>query len=270
MRDYGRTACHACTAGFYCKQGSSEPRPCPAGQFSSSTGLYSPGECTYVAIGFWAPLGSSSPEPCPASGFFCPGAQNDPLYGGAKPIIMPIGQSTRQENAPALTKSMTLDISIDDFATQSARLKTALAARYGVDASLITLDASAGSVQLTITIATRDGSGNSVDLAALEQTVAAVDDAALATTIGSVSGTIVNVVSQPAVASSVLVTVPFACPRGKWCTAGLVVDCPLGTYNPLENQDFATACVMCPYASWSRSIDHWVPTLSLRVPSLLA
>ena len=31
--------------------------------------------------------------------------------------------------------------------------------------------------------------------------------------------------------------------------AGLVVDCPLGTYNPLENQDFATACLLCPLNS---------------------
>jgi hypothetical protein len=47
------------------------------------------------------------------------------------------------------------------------------------------------------------------------------------------------------------VPVPLSCPLGKWCTAGLVVDCPLGTYNPLENQDFATACIMCPPSSYT-------------------
>ena len=40
--------------------------------------------------------------------------------------------------------------------------------------------------------------------------------------------------------------VEFECPLGKWCTAGLVVPCPLGTYNNETGQDFATACKLCP------------------------
>ena len=251
QREYGQTACEGCIPGFYCKEGAAEPTPCPAGSYGNVTGLYSAGECTPVAIDFWAPLGSRVPEPCPTSGFYCPGALRDELYGGAKPIIMPVGQSTRQEEAPAVTQSMTLDISIDDFAAQREQLKIQLAAQYGVNSSLITLEAAAGSLQLTVTIATTDGRGNSVDLTTLEQAVAAVDDTALATTIGTVMNTTVTVTSQPAVTSTVRVTVPFACPRGKWCTAGLVVDCPLGTYNPLEDQDFATACIMCPLNSYT-------------------
>ena len=162
-----------------------------------------------------------------------------------------------------MTQSMTVDMSIDDFAAQREALRIQLAARYGVDPSLITLEAAAarrralqsGGLQLTITIATTDGSGNSVDLATLEQSVAAVDDTALAATINTVTVAAglppVTVVSQPPVTSTVRVTVPFSCPAGKWCTAGLVVDCPLGTYNPLEDQDFATACVMCPLNSYT-------------------
>ena len=69
-----------------------------------------------------APLGSSSPEPCPTSGFYCPGALRDDQFGGAKPIIMPVGQSTRQEQAAAVTQTMTLDITIDDFAAQREAL----------------------------------------------------------------------------------------------------------------------------------------------------
>ena len=252
QRDYGQTACEICVPGFYCKQGSAEPTPCPAGQFGNATGLYSAGQCAYVPIDFWAPLGSRVPEPCPASGFFCPGALRDELYRGAKPVLMPVGQSTRQEEAPAVTKAMTLDMSIDDFAAQRDALKIQLAAQYGVRPSLITLEAAAGSLQLTITIATSDGSGDSVAIDAIKQAVAAVDDAALATTIGAVTGTTITVTSQPAVTSTVRVTVPFSCPRGKWCTAGLVVDCPLGTYNPLEDQDFATACIVCPLNSNTR------------------
>ena len=56
-----------------------------------------------------------------------------------------------------------------------------------------------------------------------------IDDTVLSTTIGAVTGTAVYVVSQPPVSTSVTVTVPFACPRGQWCTAGLVVDCPVGS-----------------------------------------
>ena len=52
--------------------------------------------------------------------------------------------------------------------------------------------------------------------------------------------------------ASVKIEVEFVCPKGKWCTAGLVVNCPLGTYNPLEKQDFATACILCPPNSITR------------------
>ena len=172
--------------------------------------------------------------------------------------MLQVGQSTRQEDVAAVTKAMTLDITIDDFAAQREALKIELAAQYGVDPSLITLEASvlsrraralqSGGLELTVTIATTDGSGNTIDLATLEQNVAAVDDTVLASTISAVAVAAglppVIVTSHPAVTSTVRVTVPFACPRGKWCTAGLVVDCPIGTYNPLENQDFATACIL--------------------------
>ena len=265
QRVYGQTACIDCVPGFFCRRGAATPEPCPAGTSANVTGMYSSGQCTPVPIDFWAPLGSSVPEPCPTSGFFCPGALRDELHGGAKPVLMPVGQSTRQEETQALTKAMSLDMSIDDFAAHREALKIRLAAQYGVDPSLITLEAVAarrraralqsGGLQLTITIATSDGSGNTVDLATLQQSVAAVDDAALTTTISIVAVAAglppVTVVSQPPVMSTVRVTVPFSCPMGKWCTAGLVVDCPVGTYNPLEDQDFATACVMCPLNSYT-------------------
>ena len=253
QRAYGQTACEACTPGFYCREGAATPEPCPGGTSADVVGLYSPGQCINVPIGFWAPLGSRIPEPCPTSGFFCPGTLRDPLYHGAKPILMAIGQSTRQEEVPALTKAMTLDMSIDDFATERAAFKVQLAAQYDVHASLLTLEAAAGSLHLSITIATTNGTSSSVDIGTIRQSVAAVDDATLASTIGSVMGTTVNVVSQPATVTTVLVTVSFACPRGHWCTAGLVVPCPLNTYNPLEDQDFATACIRCPVDSGTRS-----------------
>ena len=167
---------------------------------------------------------------------------------------MPIGQSTRQAEVPALTKTIMLDMSIDDFAAQHEPLKAQLAAQYGVHLSLLTLEASAGSLQLRVTIATTNGTG-SVDVETIQQSVATIKDSALASTIGAVMGTTVNVISLPAVVGTVRVTIPFACPRGHWCTAGLVVPCPHNTYNPLKDQDYATACIPCPLDSGTRDLN---------------
>ena len=260
QRLYGQTICMACTPGFYCRAGAAEPTPCPAGTVGNATGLYSENQCTYVPAGFWAPLGSNIPKPCPPSGFYCPGALRDTQFGGAEPIIMPIGQSTETQEVQAVTQSMSLDISIDDFAAQRTALIADLASQYGVDPSLISLEATSSrrrrlqssGIQLTITIATSDGTSTGVDLATLTQRVSAVDDTALATSIGAVMGVAVTVSGLQQSTKSIKIEVEFVCPKGKWCTAGLVVSCPLGTYNPLEKQDFATACILCPPNSITR------------------
>ena len=245
QRAYGQSACEACVPGFYCKQGAAEPVPCPAGYVSNATGLYSPGQCTPVPIGFWAPLGSNIPEPCPASGFYCPGTLRDNIHGGARPVVMPTGQSTATQQVPSVTQQIAVAISLDDFVAQKAALTQALATGYGVPTSLVTLEMTTGPI--TLTIATTDGtSSNSVGLAALGQAVAAVDDTALATTIRAVIGTTVAVTSQPPTVGTTSIVVPFICPRGKWCTAGLVIDCPQHTYNPNEGASAATACLPCP------------------------
>ena len=57
--------------------------------------------------------------------------------------------------------------------------------------------------------------------------------------------------SQPPVQADVQKSVKFTCPRGKWCTAGLIVNCTEGSYNPLEGQDLGTACIKCPEFSTS-------------------
>ena len=214
--------------GFYCKEGSAEPVPCPGGHVGNATGLYSAGQCTPVERGFWAPLGSSTPEPCPTSGFYCPGALRDELWGGAKPVLMPVGQSTETQEVATVEQKMALDISIDDFAAQREKLIEKLAKQYGVDKSLITLEATevrrrklqGGGIEITVTIATSDSTGRSVDLEQIQQAVQAVDDTALASSIGEVMGAPVTVTSQPAVISTAEIEVPFLCPKGKWCTAG--------------------------------------------------
>ena len=252
QREYGQTSCTICIPGFFCKTGTAEPVPCPAGYFGNATGLYSPGQCTPAPINFWAPLGSIVPEQCPPSGFYCPGTLRDDLYGGAKPIIMPIGQSTKTQEVSTVELTMTLDISIDDFAAQREALIEGLAEQYDVNASLVTLEASAmrrraralqdtAGVELTITIATSDGAGASVHIDEIEDRVAAVDDTALASTIGSVLGVPVTVKSKPPQRSTALIEVTFSCPKGKWCTAGLVVPCPLGSCTPVEIEPMAAA-----------------------------
>ena len=45
---------------------------------------------------------------------------------------------------------------------------------------------------------------------------------------------------------------PTPCPpSSQWCTAGVVIDCTEGHYNPLEGQDIGTACIKCPEFSTS-------------------
>ena len=182
---------------------------------------------------------------------------------------MPVGQSTETQEVATVQQTMTLDLSLDDFAAQRDALIQRLAAQYGVDASLITLEAraaqrlartralQAGGLELTITIATSDGSGNQVDISTIENAASAVDATTLAATISAVTvaaglpPVIISALQVPERATAEI-EVPFSCPRGKWCTAGLVVSCPLGTYNPLEDQDFATACVVCPLNSYTK------------------
>lgn len=250
----GQTSCDACIAGFFCEAGSATPVPCPGGTSSDAIGLAQSGGCAPVLSGFWAPLGSPVPELCPPSGFFCPGAADDDLYNGAKPIIVPTGGSTTTEQVTVITKSITLELSINEY--NETAVKEALAIEYNVPVSLISVASSAGSLVLSVTVATSgtapDGSEVSVPLTTLRASVDASDDSSLGSTIGSALGqTNLSVSSTVASEGTVDRTVSFVCPRGKWCTAGLVVNCTERTYNPLEGQDLGTACIRCPEYSFS-------------------
>jgi hypothetical protein len=165
---------------------------------------------------------------------------------------MPTGGSAETREEPALVKTISLSISIDEFNQQREALRLELAARYNVDPSLVTLEAQAGSVQITLTIATTNGTSAPVSIDTLTQAVEQVDDATLAASITTVVGTTVSVTSQNATTSSVQVTVETSCPRGKWCTAGVVVGCPAGTYNNLVGQTDQRACRACPDGSQSK------------------
>ena len=74
-----------------------------------------------------------------------------------------------------------------------------------------------------------------------------MDDATLAASLGAAFGNAsLTVTSSAAEQTTVAYVADLICPKGAWCTAGLVVECPIGSYNELEGQDYATACVSCP------------------------
>jgi hypothetical protein len=138
---------------------------------------------------------------------------------------MPVGQSTETQQVEAVSKDITLDITMDDFAEQRVGLIRQLAARYGVEPSLVALEVLPGSVQVRMTIATTNGANSAANITTLVQTIAAVSDAQLAASISATFNATNNVTSTRPVHGTVQIEVPFSCPRGKWCTAGAVVNC---------------------------------------------
>ena len=260
----GRTACMACPRGFYCTKGSSTPVPCKGGTSSNATGAQSADACTPVVAGEWAPLGSALPEPCPASGFFCPGYAEDNVnqQPGSKPIIIPVGDSTTTTEVETVQKQMTLDVSCATF--DYAKVKQSLATEYNVDVALISFPnpcsarrrmRALATLTFTISIATEgtaaDGTPVSAPVANLLSAVQGVSDAELAGSLGTALGTAVTVTTTAPSQATVKKTVKFTCPKGKWCTAGLIVDCTEGTYNPVTGADLGTACLKCPEFSTS-------------------
>ena len=259
----GQTACNDCPSGHYCPEGSTTPLPCAGGTASSITKLGSASGCTPVLPGYWAPLGSSAPIKCPDSGFYCPGKALDEVSGGSLPIQVSMGGASETRQVESVQKEMTLDVSCASF--DMDKVKQSLAEQYKVDVAQITLSnpcarrqrqlQSSPSITFTMYVATTgtsaDGTALSTPVADLLAAVQNVDDAALGSSIGSVLGVSVSVSSQTPTQGVVTQTVSFTCPKGKWCTAGLVVDCTSGTYNPLEGQEVGTACLACPEFSTS-------------------
>lgn len=130
----------------------------------------------------------------------------------------------------------------------------------------------------------------SAPIADLMNAVEAVDDASLGTALGTALGTTVEVTSSAPSQGTIEQTVSFVCPKGSWCTAGMVIECtadtcapppieaqperthplsscpvphvpccPLivcaslcaGADNPLEGQIIGAACLDCPEHSSS-------------------
>ena len=217
------TACTECTEGRFCKQGASTPIPCPGGTFGNGTGLKALSDCTKVKPGFWGPTGSELPIECPPSGFFCPGADADKEYGGARPVLIPTGQRTSATQVDAVKKEMTLALSLDEYNETAVRHQ--LAALYGVAVEQIQLSlpsevsgrrrALAAGLQITITISAPPAPPGSppssvISITDIAAAVATMNDTMISTSLGAA------VTSSAPVTATIIAVSSSRCPRGYW------------------------------------------------------
>jgi hypothetical protein len=203
----------------------------------------------------------------------------DDDFHGSKPIIVPLGSSTVEEEVEVVQTEMTIGDE-DEMCPMDkeaiAAITSALALEYGVDPLLISFpdpcpDAarrrraqSFGSVvrsrararrrlaalTLTITIATSATAEDGTVITApsaddLLSTVSEISDSTLGAALGAVLNVTVNVTSSEPVRAVETRFVEQSCPKGYWCTAGEEVACEVGTYQPNENVDSAQACLPC-------------------------
>ena len=252
----GNTACKLCPPGYFCQRGATTAQPCQGGTYANRSGLASARGCTPVVAGYWAPLGSALPQPCPASGFYCPGAAADKSNtpGGSLPIELATGSSSTTEEVEVMEQEMTLDISMEDY--NETAIKVNLAALYGVPVELIELGASAGSLLLKITIRTstsEEGGSNpaalGLSLSQIVDSVNAIDSSAITSSLSMALGTNLSVTVRPPTQKRVTQVAQQIAPAGAWTTAGKIIPCPRGYYNPLPGQTYSGACIPCPQYS---------------------
>jgi len=139
---YNSTGCLPCAVASYCPgYGTTSPTPCSGGTWSNVTGLYDALQCVDVESGFWAPTGSGAPKACPVSGFTCPGRAADEVNDppGSEPILVESGQSSVDVEVEVVTFNMELAMTVDQY--DETAMIAELAAYYGVDPSLISLEA---------------------------------------------------------------------------------------------------------------------------------
>ena len=111
------------------------------GTWSNATGISSELSCVSVVADEWAPTGSRFPEPCPASGFTCPGRAGDTVneVPGSKPIVVDSGQASEDQEVETITFGVVVDTTPEEY-DEEAYIQM-LAEHYGVDASLISVEA---------------------------------------------------------------------------------------------------------------------------------
>jgi hypothetical protein len=107
----------------------------------------------------------------------------------------------------------------------------------------ISLSVEAGSLKLTVTISPADKSEAGV--ASLTAAIGSIRQATLSEKLGS-TATIGEI-------STTMLEQEFAatCPKGHWCSAGILVACPESTYQPEIGKDNQGACQNCPEGSFT-------------------
>ena len=229
----GATSCKTCERGAYCIEGAAAALPCKAGSFSNQTNLTSAAECTPTQPGFYAPTASTAPRPC-LPGSYAPSERLDACQICPAGKIQPnagrrdcLGDQVVLERLQVIRKTMTVDMSLDDYNATAVTLQ--LAAQYGIPPSLIVLNASGGSLNLivTITLPSADSTIAAAVPANLLDAVVAVSDNDLSLLLNA------TVVSQPATAvnQTMAITLEASCSPGSYCPAGSVapLPCPKGT-----------------------------------------
>ena len=153
---------------------------------------------------------------------------------------------------------MELDVSCADFDIDA--VKETLAAQYGVNKALITIEdpcarrlrvrALAGltvSISIAASGTAEDGTAISApSIDHIRSAVAAATPTGMASALGAALGVEVSVASI-ATPTTDTVEMTFPCPPGKFCTGdGEGHDCDKGTFNPLEDQKNSGSCKPCP------------------------
>ena len=145
----------------------------------------------------------------------------------------------------AVSTTLTLDQNAEEVDFDELRQR--LATLYNVPASTIRLGLSGGSVVIVLEIIATNASESS----AIASAVAATTSDSLTSVLGSVAviSSVQQVVRNETIRRNQTVELQLDCPVGHWCTAGLVVECEFGFYNPTRNANNQTACLPCPEQS---------------------
>ena len=260
------TACLPCTVASFCpSSGSTAPTPCEAGRWSGREGLVSKAQCIKVVKGEWAPTRSVAPKQCPKSGFYCPGYDADEVneQRGSEPIIVESGDARQTIDASVVTFDLELAVSLEEYDAQQLQLKQHLAQKYGVRAEDIALSLvaddrrryralqSSGSGLLRVRFTITPAEESSKAVAELIATVREETVAAAQEVMGGAAASLVSAPAERIIEKEVNV----ACPLGSWCSAGLTIECPAGTFAnaslPPNQRISMGACLPCPAGATS-------------------
>ena len=198
---------------------------------------------------------------------------------GSKPILVDSGLASIEVETEVVVFDLELDLSLDRY--NEAVAIAELAAYYGINASLVSVSAEVVTIErrrltssndttatqrlrLSVTIfvptvvnteAAGDGSlltiGVEADASSPDHSTAERFASQLAQ-LNSAEGAGLSLLGANATLTrevhikTVTQQVQENCPAGHWCSAGLKVECPQDTYQPLIDQIYAGACQKCP------------------------